>query len=319
MKKYNEIPLGKAMNLTNQRFGKLVPQFRTQNIGNKTAWVCKCDCGNITVVTADNLKRGNVQSCGCYQKEQTSKANGIDLTGQRFGKLLVLNKCIKDPNEIDRHIKWQCLCECGNVVKVYSNNLTSGHTTSCGCFHIEQIQKAKRLKLTNEKFGLLTVLSLNEEKTSQKHSTYWNCICECGNKTVVKGVHLIGGETQTCGCKKMSRGEIEIKNLLLENNILFEQEYKFLDCINPHTLKQFRWDFYVNNQYLIEFDGKQHFEQSKIWKEKLETIQQRDEAKNEWCKKKHIPLIRIPYTKQGQITIEDLMLETSNYVYYKGD
>ena len=37
-------------------------------------------------------------------------------------------------------IFWKCLCECGNIVEVYSGSLTSGLTTSCGCF---QKEKAK--------------------------------------------------------------------------------------------------------------------------------------------------------------------------------
>jgi very-short-patch-repair endonuclease len=50
-----------------------------------------------------------------------------------------------------------------------------------------------------------------------------------------------------------STGENKIAALLKENNISFEQE-KIL-------LKNYRFDFYVNNLYIIEYDGIQHFEQ----------------------------------------------------------
>jgi hypothetical protein len=54
----------------------------------------------------------------------------IDLTGNKYGQLLVikqvgLTKC--------KRALWQCLCDCGNLSKVISHSLTSGHTKSCGC------------------------------------------------------------------------------------------------------------------------------------------------------------------------------------------
>ncbi len=50
---------------------------------------------------------------------------GIDLTGQRFGKLLVLNEC--------DNYKCKCLCDCGNTSIINKYNLISGNTKSCGC------------------------------------------------------------------------------------------------------------------------------------------------------------------------------------------
>ena len=84
-------------------------------------------------------------------------------------------------------------------------------------------------------------------------------------------------------------------------------EKTFETCINPKTKRLLRFDFYVNNQYLIEFDGIQHFIQSKNW-EPLEDTQYRDNIKNQWCKENNIPLIRIPYTKLNTLTIDDLLL-----------
>ena len=52
-----------------------------------------------------------------------------DLTGQRFGKLTVLEYAGRR-NGV-RH--WKCRCDCGNTTTVYHSNLKNGHTTSCGC------------------------------------------------------------------------------------------------------------------------------------------------------------------------------------------
>lgn len=56
-----------------------------------------------------------------------------DLTGQRFGRLLVL-----EPLFGGKRTRWKCLCDCGQVTIVGSGaHLTSGNTRSCGCLHRE--------------------------------------------------------------------------------------------------------------------------------------------------------------------------------------
>jgi len=54
----------------------------------------------------------------------------IDLTGNRYGKLMVLAHTGKDDNRV--HF-WECLCDCGETHKASGNNLKAGHVTSCGC------------------------------------------------------------------------------------------------------------------------------------------------------------------------------------------
>lgn len=57
------------MDLVGQRFGKLVVlHLGTRTACNRVRWVCQCDCGNITEVQANDLRRGAVVSCGCYGK-----------------------------------------------------------------------------------------------------------------------------------------------------------------------------------------------------------------------------------------------------------
>lgn len=63
-----------------------------------------------------------------------------DLTGQRFGRLLVLKR--NPTNSNDGHVRWDCLCDpehegCGNTVPITSNVLTKGTTLSCGCYKRE--------------------------------------------------------------------------------------------------------------------------------------------------------------------------------------
>jgi len=120
-----------GMNLLGMRFGRLVvlEADEIQKDGKKT-WKCKCDCGNTISVRSDSLISGNTMSCGCLQKERAAKANSVDLTGQRFGKLIALR-----PTEMRKNGKrvWECLCDCGKTVFVRSTSLTNGNSTSCGC------------------------------------------------------------------------------------------------------------------------------------------------------------------------------------------
>jgi len=66
---------------------------------------------------------------------------------------------------------------------------------------------------------------------------------------------LTSGNTSSCGCIR-SVGENIIKNTLQQNNINFQQEYYFYNLKHEQYL---RFDFFIDNKYLIEFDGIQHF------------------------------------------------------------
>lgn len=56
--------------------------------------------------------------------------------------------------------------------------------------------------MTGMKFGMLTVVSRSESKRSKSGSVkaMWNCLCECGNTTVVDGYSLRSGHCKSCGC-----------------------------------------------------------------------------------------------------------------------
>lgn len=59
-----------------------------------------------------------------------------DLTGQRFGRLLVLERCGSDKQ---KNATWKCLCDCGNQTVKSGVYLRNGDTKSCGCLHKETV------------------------------------------------------------------------------------------------------------------------------------------------------------------------------------
>ena len=63
-----------------------------------------------------------------------------DLNGMTFERLTVIGECGRTT---DRHILWECRCECGNIVNVSSRDLVAGHTKSCGCLQRETISRIR--------------------------------------------------------------------------------------------------------------------------------------------------------------------------------
>ena len=62
--------MGKIINLSGQRFGRLIALSNTgKKCGAHLIWLCKCDCGKLVEVLGDNLRSGNTKSCGCLRKE----------------------------------------------------------------------------------------------------------------------------------------------------------------------------------------------------------------------------------------------------------
>ena len=110
--------------------------------------------------------------------------------------------------------------------------------------------------------------------------------------------HLIG---QGCPKCNESKGEKEIKEILESNNIIFEIQKKFKNCIN---IKPLPFDFYLPKyNTCIEYDGKQHFEPIDFFggEKGLQERIKRDEIKTNYCNNKNIKLIRIPYSKFDDI------------------
>lgn len=245
----------------------------------------------------------------------------IDITGQRFGRLLVL----ENAGKLDgRRYHWKCQCDCGNVKIIEGTRLRSGNTTSCGCKKIENLKKhneeqTKRTLIPNgTKIGKLTIIEpigyKPQYEGASKNRMWYKCQCDCGNYCEVSGNRLKENHTISCGCIN-SKGEFNIEQLLIKNNIPYNKEVIFPEIIKE-TQRHLRFDFVLYNIEgeiirIIEYDGKQHFygPDTNYWghsNDTLETIQEKDNLKNKFCKKYNYPLVRIPYTKKD-ITLNDLL------------
>lgn len=117
-----------------------------------------------------------------------------DITGQRFGKVVVIKQGerVFYPSGSSK-INWICECDCGNEVITNGASLRKGNTTSCG--------KCRWVDRVGQVFGKLTVISkVDFRNEAGKIVTTWRCQCECGNTHDVGGNNLVAGNVKSCGC-----------------------------------------------------------------------------------------------------------------------
>ena len=281
---------------TNIKYGKLTA---LEYLG-KSMWRCKCDCGNEKIVYGGHLESGHTKSCGCYRPPRT------DLTGQKFGRLTI--------QEWAGNGKWQCLCECGNIVLVQTDNLKNGNTKSCGCLQKQRSSETSFISRVGERYGKLVVIE-RVENNRFGHVCY-KCKCDCGGETIVDINNLRNGITNSCGCLK-SKGEMIINNWLQNHNISFQPQYS-LNAIVLESRRHPFFDFAIFNQdgnikCFIEYNGKQHYQATGGWntEEQFKTTQNRDSQKKAWCEKLNIPLYIIKYDENIEKVLEGIIKDTA--------
>lgn len=90
----------KLIDETGNKYGNLTVLYKTKDKNNRTAWMCKCDCGNETDVIGGDLRSGRTMSCGCYSRDIASKRNFKDEVGNKFGRLTVIELIQKSPKAV---------------------------------------------------------------------------------------------------------------------------------------------------------------------------------------------------------------------------
>ncbi len=112
--------------LSGKVFGRLTVLKRSEfYVRNRPAWECICECGSRQVVASSDLTSGDKKSCGCLRKDLLR----VDLTGKRFGKLLVVS--IAESKGRSSSQFWLCQCDCGEMQSVSSQHLKTGDVTHC--------------------------------------------------------------------------------------------------------------------------------------------------------------------------------------------
>lgn len=123
-----------------------------------------------------------------------------DLAGQKFGRLTVIKIGHRNKRNI---IKWECLCDCGKITFVSSNQLNCGETKSCGCYHDEAAKTNRALNLIGHKYDRLIVMERLGHLEDKGPYIWWKCKCDCGQEILATTGGLRSGNPRSCGCLKI--------------------------------------------------------------------------------------------------------------------
>lgn len=135
----------------------------------------------------------------------------VDLTGQRFGKLTVIERAGTAP---DRHAQWLCKCDCGAVRIIRGNELKNGNTVSCGCWRSERIANE------NEKHGYR-----KRDNTERLYQVWRSMIARCTNPSNKDYAHYGGRGISVC---EEWRNYAEFRKWAILAG--YDKDAKFFDC-----------------------------------------------------------------------------------------
>lgn len=242
-----------------------------------------CISSALDVENAFKIKSENVHGIGVYDYslvEYKGNKTKVKIICQKHGEFM------QSPNS---HMRHRGCPKCGTInsnKKITLNNK-------------EFIRRSK--KTHGDKYDY-SLVYYKDSKTKVK------IICsKHGEFNQVPYYHVYGNGCPNCS---KSKGQLEVERILNEYNINYETEKTFKGCKFKRLL---RFDTYLPElNFLIEYDGLQHFEPVFGGEKEFLGTQKRDKIKNEFCKKESIPLLRIPYTQFNEI--ENLI---SNFIKQK--
>lgn len=136
---------------TGMRVGKVVVERELDN----DQWLCMCDCGNECIKSRSTLNQALWK--GSKNTACSSCQHIKDLTGQKFGRLMVLGP--GEPKITPKGYKiptWHCRCDCGNEKDIRDYSLKSGNIKSCGCLvkDTNGQKKGNKYDLETYEFGV---------------------------------------------------------------------------------------------------------------------------------------------------------------------
>ena len=287
---------------TGNKYGRWTVLYKAYSSKKGVYWHCRCECGNEKDVFGGFLRRGISQSCGCLKHEKIVETNikrGRQLKeGEKIDALTIIK--IEPKNIL-------CKCECGNEKWMSRSTLLDKRTKyhTCGC-RINQ-RCATYIDETGNKYGKLTVIE--EAGLTEEKRVLWRCRCDCGNEKIALSKSLRAGLVQSCGCLK-SVGEQKINQILTDLEINFTTQQTFKDLFSNKGWHLY-FDFYLPDyNILIEYQGIQHYEcTNRLWnnEENFQKTQEKDNIKRQYCERKNIKLIEVPYTDLKEINQEYIL------------
>jgi len=269
----------------------------------------KCSCGNHfktmwKLFVSPKMKKRQCNDCGRKNanKDRTYSLDYIKDLAKEYN-LVVLNTEYKNCKE-----NLSLVCECGNDFQLTFDALKNGsrkHCFTCQPKNNTRFQKGRKEindwekdfyeKLSNlhgEDYEVLSEYECRKSKIKLKH--------KCGYVWETTADHVLNHKNQCPSCFTIRDSKLvrRIRYFLIRNNLEFKEEVRFKDCKLKRTLP-FDFAVFQNGKLvlLIEADGSQHFNKTNFHRteDDFRLTQFKDAIKNNYCIRKNIPLLRIPY------------------------
>lgn len=274
------------------------------NTSSEVKYICNLH-GLVSTKVASILQNKECYRCSRIKaleskNKTTLRQRQLSLYNRAKTAALLKNyKLLSDMTDIKRntdYIEYACDKHPNDIQKMRISNFINGK--GCPKCNIENHSKQYALSIEEviERISKLGGKLMNSE--DYKHITKKNLKIACPNCEEIFTTSLRNftqHEGQLCPkcSKKESVGEFKIKTYLESNNINFISQKWFADCRDINPLP---FDFYLpDNNVCIEFDGRQHYEETKWSHNRLEYTQKHDHIKTIYCEENGITLIRIPY------------------------
>lgn len=226
-----------------------------------------------------------------------------DIAGTRMNRLCALHP-------LDGYSKtgqplWVCQCDCGNrCVRQASFFCQNKPKASCGCQAAAEEAEQRLHNMEGMVIGHIHVLKLIGKRDDGR--IWYRVRYDDENHTTIdlRQDNIRNPRYQTPPYSTKSMGEHFIEEALRSLHKQYYAQFSFDSLINPATHKKLVCDFYLpNDNVVIEFDGKQHYQEWHQWggERRLLESMYYDVIKNKWCLEHNMCLIRIPYCYRDQI------------------
>lgn len=263
----------------------------------------KCRCGNEFETTFEKFLIRNKKQCNACGRKRSAdgwrkQKSELYKTVQDLGYSIVRENYNRYTDS------FVVKCQCGFVFETSLPKLRNSLYACPKCRH-------ERMVTINSKYTVDFIKEIMEENGSKllepksgfvgtKSDVKFVC-SKCGAVQKTNLGYLLESRKFSCNScsyagKIKSYGEVVVKKVLDDMGLKYQREYSFQDCRYKYKL---RFDFAVfleDKIFLIEFDGKQHFEKNdNMFTFNFEEIILRDKIKNNYCAENGIPLLRIRY------------------------